>query len=111
MKICNNRRSHRRDTIRFWISLSQWARAGAARDLPEGGANYKNGGSWSGEGVVGVLRKKNTNFIRGGCLTISYILSTEKVTLFTAISRKVVGKKAYTTIPKGVVGSFKITVP
>ena len=39
MKICNNRRSHRRDTIRFWISLSQWARAGAARDLPEGGAN------------------------------------------------------------------------
>ena len=30
---------------------------------------------------------------------------------YPAVSRKVFRKKAYTTIPKGIVGSFKFTVP
>ena len=29
---------------------------------------------------------------------------------YTAISRKVVGKKGHATIPKGIVGSFEFTV-
>ena len=33
-----------------------------------------------------------------------------KHSLYTAISRKVVGKNVHATIPKGVVGGFEITV-